>query len=101
MKDAIKMMESKMSPEAVQRARIKAEQEILTIRLSKLREKTGKKQTDFTMFSQTSISCLEKRKDIKISTLLEYLDELDMGVEVRVYPKDKRKKQQEEILLKV
>ena len=38
MKDAIKMMESNMSPESVRRAHIKAEQDIMTIRLAQLRE---------------------------------------------------------------
>ena len=38
MKDVIKMMESNMSPESVRRAHIKAEQDIMTIRLAQLRE---------------------------------------------------------------
>ena len=37
-KDAIKMMESNMSPEAVRRTHIKAKQDIMTIRLAQLRE---------------------------------------------------------------
>jgi len=44
MHDAIKMMESKMKPESVARSRLMAEQEILTIKLSQLREKIGEKQ---------------------------------------------------------
>lgn len=42
MKDAIKMMESQMSEESVRRAKIKAEQEIMTIRLAQLREEMNK-----------------------------------------------------------
>ena len=64
MRDAIKMMESKMTPESVERSRKMAEQEILTIRLGQLREKLGIKQDEFNNFSQTSISRLEKRKGI-------------------------------------
>ena len=101
MDDAIKMMESKMKPESVERSRMLAEQEILTIRLGQLRERLGVKQDEFNNFSQTSISRLEKRKDIRISTLIEYLDSLGMGLEIKTYPKANRRKIKEEILLKI
>jgi molecular chaperone GrpE (heat shock protein) len=101
MRDAIKMMESKMTPESVARSRIMAEQEILTIRLAQLREKLGVKQDEFDNFSQTSISRLEKRKDIRISTLIEYLDNLGMGLEIKTFPKKKKKNIKEEVLLRI
>ena len=101
MNNAIKMMESKMKPESVERSRIIAEQEILAIRLGRLREKLGVKQDEFNNFSQTSISRLERRKDIRISTLIEYLNNLGMGLEIKTFPKKKIKKISEEILLRV
>ena len=101
MHDAIKMMESKMSPESVVRSRIMAEQEILTIKLGQLREKLGVKQDEFNNFSQTSISRLEKRKDIRISTLIEYLNNLGMGLEIKTFPKINRGKVKEEVLLRI
>jgi len=101
MHDAIKMMESKMKPESVERSRLIAEQEILAIRLCQLREKLGVKQDEFTNFSQTSISRLEKRKDIRISTLIEYLDNLGMGLEIKTFPKKNVKEVNEEILLRI
>ena len=101
MRDAIKMMESKMTPESVARSRMMAEQEILTIRLGQLREKLGVNQDEFDNFSQTSISRLEKRKDIRLSTLIAYLNNLGMGLEIRTFPKKRRKKAKEEILLRV
>jgi transcriptional regulator with XRE-family HTH domain len=101
MKNAIEMMESKMSPEAVQKSRAMAEQEILSIRLKALREKLGKKQDDFLAFSQTSISRLENRTDIRISTLIEYLNDMGMGLEIKTYPKDTNYTIGEEVLLKV
>ena len=100
MYDAIKMMESKMSPESVARSRLMAEQEILTIKLGQLREKIGVKQDEFKNFSQTSISRLEKRKDIRISTLIEYLNNLGMGLEIKTFPKNNINIE-EEILLRV
>ena len=98
MHDAIKMMESKMKPESVERSRLMAEQEILAIRLGQLREKLGVKQDEFKNFSQTSISRLEKRKDIRISTLIEYLNNLGMGLEITAYQKNSTGK---ELLLRV
>jgi hypothetical protein len=99
--NAIEMMESMMSPESVQRARMKAEQEILAIKLGQLREKRGLKQNEIDNFSQTSVSRLEKRRDIKISTLVEYLNSLGMGLEIKTYPKDKNVELDEEVLLKI
>ena len=85
-------------PESVKRSRLMAEQEILAIRLGQLREKLGVKQNEFNNFSQTSISRLEKRKDIRISTLIEYLNNLGMGLEITAYPKNSTGK---ELLLRV
>jgi hypothetical protein len=100
-KEAIAGMEALMSPESVHRARMKAEQEILAIKLGQLREKRGLKQNEIDNFSQTSVSRLEKRRDIKISTLVEYLNSLGMGLEIKTYPRDKRIKAGEEVLLKI
>jgi transcriptional regulator with XRE-family HTH domain len=61
----------------------------LAIKLGQLREKRGLKQNEVENFSQTSVSRLEKRRDIKISTLVEYLNSLGMGLEIKTYPKDK------------
>jgi hypothetical protein len=100
-KNAIEAMELLMSSESVQRARMKAEQEILAIKLGQLRERRGLKQNEVEKFSQTSVSRLEKRRDIKISTLAEYLNSLGMGLEIKTYPKDKSVKLEEEVLLKI
>jgi hypothetical protein len=100
-REAIDVMESMMSSESVQRSRMKAEQEILAMKLGQLREKRGLKQNEIDNFSQTSVSRLEKRRDIKISTLVEYLNSLGMGLEIKTYPKDKSVKIEEEILLKI
>ena len=63
MKDAIKMMERNMSPEAVHRAHIKAEQDIMTIRLAQLREEQKVKQSEMANFTQSSVPKIEKRKE--------------------------------------
>ncbi len=101
MKDVIKMMESNMSPESVRRAHIKAEQDIMTIRLAQLREEQNIKQSEMANFSQSSVSKIEKRKDIKISTLIDYLDNLGMGLEIITYSKRAVLDKQERVLLKI
>jgi hypothetical protein len=101
LRKAIEAMESMMSVESVERSRKKAEQEILAIKLGQLREKCGLKQDEIKNFSQTSVSRLERRRDIKISTLVDYLSSLDMGLEIRTYPKSKNNKIAEEVLLRV
>ena len=101
LRNAIEAMESMMTPESIERSRKKAEQEIFAIKLGMLREKCGLKQNEIKSFSQTSISRLERRKDIKISTLVDYLNGMDMGLEIRTYPKNKKMKIKEEVLLRV
>ncbi|MCR5045827.1 MAG: helix-turn-helix domain-containing protein [Treponema sp.] len=101
MKDAIKKMESKMSAESVRRARIKAEQDIMAIRLAQLREERNVKQSEMANFTQSSVSKIEKRKDMKISTLIDYLDSLGMGLEIITYPKPELSRKRGRVLLKV
>ena len=87
MKNAIKMMENNMSEDSVRRARMKAELESLSIRMSELREERDVKQSEMKNFRQSSVSKIESRKDMKISTILDYFDSLGMGVEISVYPR--------------
>jgi hypothetical protein len=64
-----------------------------------MREKYGIKQGDISNFTQTAVSKLENRKDIRISTLIDYLESLGMGLEIAALPRDKKAKR--EILLKI
>ena len=66
MKDVIKMMESNMSPEAVRRAHIKAEQEIMSIRLTQLREEMNIKQSEMENFTQSSVSKKQEKVLLKV-----------------------------------
>ena len=76
--------------ERVQRAKKKAEKKIFRIKLSELRIKMGPKQEDIKAFTQSGISKLESRKDMKISTLVEYLHNIGMRLEIKAYPIKKR-----------
>jgi hypothetical protein len=100
-KNAVKAMGKTMSAEQIRRAHQAAEREILSIRLAELRERQGVKQADMKAFTQTAISKLEKRRDMKVSTLIEYLDGIGMGLEIRVYRKNSRNKKKVQTLLRV
>ncbi|MDP2754784.1 MAG: XRE family transcriptional regulator, partial [Nitrospirota bacterium] len=52
-------------------------------------------------FTQSGISKLESRKDMKISTLVEYLQNIGMGLEIKAYPKKRKHKLDEVVLLKM
>ena len=94
----ISELDAKMNPEALTKAKKMAERESLNIRLGILREKYGIKQSDIANFTQTAVSKLENRKDMRISTLIEYLDSLGMGLEIIAYPKNSTEK---ELLLRI
>ena len=99
-KDFMDELEAMLPQERVQRAKKEAEKEIFKIRLSELRKQMGMKQEDFRAFTQSGISKLESRKDMKISTLVEYLHNIGMGLEIKVYPKKKKHKVDEVVLLR-
>ena len=88
----ISELDARMDPAVLAKAKKMAERESLNIRLSMLREKYGIKQSEITNFTQTAVSKLENRKDIRISTLIDYLDSLGMGLEITAYPRNSSKK---------
>jgi hypothetical protein len=94
----ISELEARMDPEVLTKAKKMAQKESLNIRLAMLREKYGVKQSEIADFTQTAVSKLENRKDIRISTLIDYLDSLGMGLEITACPKNSDEK---ELLLRV
>jgi len=100
-KNAVKAMENMMSADGIRRARLVADREILAIQLAKLRERQGVKQSDIKAFTQTAVSKLERRKDMKLSTLIEYLHGIGMGLEISVYRKGAKRAGKKETLLRV
>jgi len=94
----IRELDARMNPAVLARVKKMAKEESLNIRLAILREKYGMKQSEVSKFTQIAVSKLEKRKDIRISTLIDYLDSLGMGLEITARPRNSAKK---ELLLKV
>ena len=98
-KDFTDELAAMLPEERVKRAKKEAEKIIFQIHLAELRKKMGLRQEDIKDFSQSSISKLESRKDIKISTLIDYLDKIGMGIEIKAYPKNKKGKSIDEVVL--
>ena len=73
-----------LANEAAERARKRAEAEILGWKLAHLRHEFGIKQTDLENFSQSGVSKIENRKDMKVSTLINYVRSLGLELEIKV-----------------
>lgn len=92
-------LDAKTKPAVLAQARKLYERESLNIKLKALRGKYGVTQSGISRFTQTAVSKLENRKDMKISTLIDYLESLGMGLEIAALPKGNKTKK--EILLRV
>jgi hypothetical protein len=98
-KNAVRAMERTLPRGRVERARSEAAALIRQIQLAELRKKLGIRQSQLATFSQSAISRLEARTDMKLSTLSAYLDALGLGMEIKVYRKNGAKKDREEMTL--
>lgn len=97
--DYIDELEALLPKDRVERARRTAEKEIFAIKLAELRKMMKIRQEDIKAFTQSGISKLEKRNDMKLSTLIEYLDSIGMGMEIKTFPKTSGKKHGKDIVL--
>ena len=89
--------EKSLSKERIEKAKSEAQKEILKIKLSELRKQFGIKQIEVEGFSQPAVSRLEARKDMKISTLMDYVHSL--GLEIQIKVKEKKKGKAKEVVL--
>jgi hypothetical protein len=99
-KDFTDELAAMLPPERVKRAKRAAAKTIFRIRLAELRKRMGIRQEEIPSFSQSAISKLEAREDMKLSTLIEYLGDIGLGLEIKVYPKDHARIEEEVVLLK-
>ena len=100
-KDGWELLTKNLPQERCEASENEAASEIFKIRLADLRRKNNIRQTDVTTFSQSALSKLEKRKDMKVSTLIEYIKSIGMGLEIKAFPKGKYSKKDEAILVRV
>ncbi|MES0490315.1 MAG: XRE family transcriptional regulator [Leptospirales bacterium] len=100
MKKAKENIKTKLSASRTGVAEENTKSMILNIPLAELREYMGIKQVDIDAFAQSSISKIENRKDIKISTLRKYLDSIGMELEIKVRPRGSKSKKEEVLIMK-
>lgn len=89
--------EKSLPKERIESAKTEAQKEILKIKLSDLRKQFGIKQIEVEGFSQPAVSRLEARKDMRISTLMDYVHSL--GLEIQIKVKEKKKSKAKEVVL--
>ena len=65
--NAVEAMKSTMTEGSINRAQLLANHDILQIHLAELRRRMNLEQSDIPAFSQSPISRLERRNDIKLS----------------------------------
>ncbi len=83
-----------VSQDIIEQAKAEAQKQIFKLKLAELRQKQGIKQTDVDGFSQVSVSRIESRSDIKISTLVDYVHACGFDVEIKAVPKKKKNKKE-------
>jgi hypothetical protein len=92
--------EKTMSTESIKKGKSKANKILFTMKLAELRKQSGVKQTEIEGFSQTSVSRIEGRDDIKLSTLVDYIQALDMEIQIKVINKKSKSRNKEILLMK-
>ena len=77
-----------MGEERYNKAIKKGQKRANKLRLKMARELIGLNQTDLKGFTQPEVSKIEKRKDLKISTLEKYAKAIGMKVKISLVLKD-------------
>jgi len=90
-----------MSKDSIRRAEREANKVILNLGLAGLRKHAGHSQSEISGYRQSSVSKIEARKDIKISTLVSYCRSLGMGVEINVVQVNEKGKNVKKNLLRI
>ena len=99
--DFFEEAQKSMSQKSIHRAEREANKIMLTLDLAELRKHTGRSQSEVSGYRQSSISKIEARKDMKISTLVSYCRSLGMGVEINAVQVNAKGKSIKKNLLRI
>jgi hypothetical protein len=94
-----RLMGSRFTQKEREEINSEVKKELLKIKLADLRRVMNITQSEMEGCSQPAIASLEKRKDMKISTLASYLSKIGMGMEIKVFPKHRKPTVPKEMLL--
>ena len=90
-----------MSKDSIRRAEGEANEIMLNLGLVELRKNAGHSQSEITGYRQSSVSKIEARKDMKISTLVSYCRSLGLGIEINAVQVDQKGKSIKKNLLRI
>ncbi len=82
-----------MSKENAKKADKRAEDIVSFLKLAEARKRMGLRQTDIKSFSQADVSKIENRSDMKLSTLIEYMRSIGMGLKIVGIPEDNEREE--------
>jgi len=82
-----------MPPSRFKRAKERGEKIVAFLRLADARKQMGLRQVDIKGYTQDEISKIENRLDIKLSTLINYMKSIGMGVKIIGIPEDDREEE--------
>jgi hypothetical protein len=99
--DFFEEAQKSMSQDSIRRAEREANKIMLTLGLAELRKHAGRSQSEISGYRQSSVSKIEARKDMKISTLVSYCRSLGMGVEINVVQVNAKGKSIKKNLLRI
>jgi hypothetical protein len=99
--DFFKEAEKSMSQDSIRGAKREANKIMLNLGLSDLRKNAGHSQSEISGYRQSSVSKIEARKDMKISTLVSYCRSLGMGVEINAVRINEKGKSIKKNLLRI
>ena len=87
-KDFFESAKEVMPPDKFKRAVERGEEIVAFLRLAEARKKMGLRQVDVDGYTQDEISKIENRSDIKLSTLIDYMKSIGMGVRILGIPQN-------------
>lgn len=82
-----------MPPNKFKRAVERGEEIVAFLRLAEARKKMGLRQVDVDGYTQDEISKIENRSDIKLSTLIDYMKSIGMGIKIVGIPQNDEEKE--------
>ena len=99
--DFFEEAEKSMSKDSIHRAEREANKIMLNLGLAELRKHAGHAQSEIPGYRQSSVSKIEARKDMKISTLVSYCHSLGLGVEINAVQVNQKGKSIKKNLLRI
>lgn len=87
-RDFFESAKNVMPPDRFKRAVERGEKIVAFLRLAEARKKMGLRQVDVSGYSQTEVSKIENRSDIKLTTLIAYMKSIGMGLKIVGIPQN-------------